>query len=39
MITSPNKAYLTTVLRTSTQILLRRTSDTLKTLGEIVLET
>ena len=34
-VTSPNRAYLATVLRTSAQILLRRTSDTLKTLYEL----
>ena len=33
--TSYNRAYLATVLRTSAQILLRMTSDTLGTLYEI----
>lgn len=33
--TAYNKAYLATCLRHFTQILLRRTSDTLKTLGEM----
>jgi hypothetical protein len=34
--TADNRAYLATVLRTFAQILLRRTSDTLRTLDEIL---
>jgi hypothetical protein len=36
--TSPNRAYMASVLRTYAQILLRRTSDTLETLAEIGLK-
>jgi hypothetical protein len=35
MATADNRAYLASVLRTSAQILLRRTSDTLGTLYAI----
>jgi len=36
--TAYNRAYLTSVLRTSTKILLRETSDTLETLYAIMEE-
>ena len=38
VVTSPNRAYLASVLCTYAQILLRRTSDTLETLYEMHLQ-